>query len=96
MEEATREKFVRGTVASPRLDAVGSIGFGLSRTRMAREVRAQRVSVNGQLRSNPADAVKAGDIIALDGRGEAIVAELSGPTRKGRTGVTVKRVVQLT
>lgn len=91
MEETAREKLVRGTVASPRLDAIGSIGFGLSRTRMAREVRAERVSVNGHVRSNPADVLKEGDTIALEGRGAAIVQELSGPTRKGRTGVTMKR-----
>ena len=80
-----------GTVASPRLDAVGSIGFGISRTRMAREVRAERVCVNGRVRTNPAEMVRVGDAITLEGRGEAVVEQLSGPTRKGRTGVTVKR-----
>lgn len=93
MDETPREKLVKGTVASPRLDAVGSIAFGLSRTRVAREVKAERVSVNGQTRANPAELVKPGDVIALEGRGEAVVQELTGPTRKGRTGISVLRKI---
>lgn len=94
MEESTRDKQVKGTVASPRLDAVGSIAFGLSRTRVAREVKAERVVVNGEVRTNPAEVIKPGDVIALEGRGEAVVQELSGPTRKGRIGITVVRKVR--
>lgn len=93
MDETPREKVVKGTVASPRLDAVGSLGFGLSRTRMAREVRAERVAVNGRVEPDPAATVREGDVIALEGRGEAVVQELAGPTRKGRITVAVRRTV---
>lgn len=82
---------VKGSVASPRLDAVGSLAFGMSRTRMAREVKAERVAINGRVTTNPADIVKEGDVISLDGKGEAVVHELAGPTRKGRTAITVQR-----
>lgn len=91
MEEARREKLVKGTVASPRLDAVGSVAFGLSRTRMAREVKAERVTVNGTALADPAHTVKEGDVIGLAGRGEAVLREIAGPTRKGRLTVAVVR-----
>lgn len=90
--EGQRERQVKGTVASPRLDALGSIGFGLSRTRMARAIRAERVWVNGRSVANPAAPVAEGDRLRLEGRGEAVVQELGGPTRKGRTVVTLKRL----
>lgn len=91
MQQAPREKLVKGTVASPRLDAVGSLAFGLSRTRMAREVKAERVTLNGRVNTDPAQTVKAGDVIGLAGRGEAVVQEVGGPTRKGRLAVAVLR-----
>lgn len=90
-EQAPRDKSVKGSVASPRLDAVGSLAFGMSRTRMAREVKAERVAVNGRVTANPAEVVKEGDVISLEGKGEAVVQELAGPTRKGRTAITVQR-----
>lgn len=93
--EEVRERIVRGTVASPRLDALGSIGFGLSRTRMAREIRAERVRLNGEIVTDVAKAVGPTDVITLDGRGRAVIEELSGPTRKGRIGVTMKRQYNL-
>lgn len=89
--DEVREKIVRGTAASPRLDALGSIAFGLSRTRMAREIRAERVTLNRDIVADPAKTVGTDDVIALEGRGTAVVEELSGPTRKGRIGVTLKR-----
>jgi len=88
---AARVKEVRATVASPRLDAVASIGFGTSRTRMARDIRAERVKLNWKVVTDPAAAVKEGDVISVRGRGRAVVERLSGVTRKGRIGVTVKR-----
>lgn len=91
MNELQRERVVRGTVASPRLDALGSLGFGLSRTRMAREIRAQRVRLNGTLTTDAAKTVGPSDVIELEGRGRVIVDELAGPTRKGRLAVTVRR-----
>ena len=47
------------------LDAVGSLGFGLSRTRMAREVRAERVAVNGRVEPDPAAIVREGEDVLV-------------------------------
>lgn len=90
-QENIRERIVKGTAASPRLDALGSLGFGVSRTRMAREIKAQRVRLNGDVVTDTAKPVAVADVIALEGRGTAVIEELSGPTRKGRIGVTLKR-----
>lgn len=89
--EEIRERVVRGTVASPRLDAVAGLGFGVSRSRMAREIKAERVRLNGETVTDTAKPVTPGDVIGLEGRGEATLDELSGPTRKGRLGATLTR-----
>src|SRR5690606_41628539 len=73
MDETPREKVVKGTVASPRLDAVGSLGFGLSRTRMARVVRAERVAVNSRVEPDPAAPEREVDCICWACRGAASV-----------------------
>lgn len=86
-----RERVVRGTVASARLDALAGLGFGMSRSRMAREIKAERVRLNGVAVTDTAKIVSPGDVIALEGRGEATLDELSGPTRKGRLGVVLTR-----
>lgn len=91
-ERPLQQRLVRGTVASPRLDALGSLGFGLSRTRMAREIKAERVRLNRIVVTDTAKSVAPGDVITLEGRGDATVEELSGPTRKGRIKVTLKRL----
>jgi len=88
---AARVKEIRATVASPRLDAVASTAFGASRTKMARDIRAERVKVNWKIVSDPDALVKEGDVISVRGRGRAVVEQLSGLTRKGRIGITLKR-----
>ncbi|MBO8142357.1 MAG: hypothetical protein H0Z37_09315 [Firmicutes bacterium] len=86
-----RVREIRGTVASARLDAVAALAFSASRTRMARDIRATRIKLNWQVVTNPAAPVREGDVIALGGRGRAVVEKLSGPTRSGRIGITVRR-----
>ena len=88
-----REKEIRTTVASPRLDAVASDGFGVSRTRMAREIKAGRVRVNWQPSSNPDRLLTAGDVISIRGRGRVVLQEISGQTKKGRLGLVLKRMI---
>lgn len=88
-----REKIIRTTVASLRLDAVAALGFGESRTRMAREIKAERVKVNWKPVTNPDTAVNPGDIIAIRGRGRVIFRELSGQSKKGRQGIVLTRLL---
>lgn len=85
-------KDVQTTVASLRLDAVASSGFGISRSKAAQEIKAGRAWINWQPVDNPARPVKAGDVIALAGRGKVVVQSVGGPTRKGRIPVSLQAV----
>ena len=88
-----RVKEIKATVASLRLDAVASSGFGVSRTRMARDIKAERVKLNWKPVRDPAHDVAEGDILSIRGRGRVVVEEIQGTTRKGRIGVLLKRYI---
>lgn len=88
-----REKEIRTTVASLRLDAVASDGFGVSRTRMAREIRAGCVRVNWQVVQDPDKTLSEGDVISIRGRGRVILTQVAGETKKGRRGLMLKRLI---
>jgi len=88
-EEKIKE--IRTTVASMRLDAIVSSGFGISRTKAAEAINGERVQINWQSAKGPAQIVQAGDVISLRGRGRMEVAAVTGQSRKGRTGVLLKR-----
>lgn len=88
-----RVKEIKATVASMRLDAVASTGFGVSRTRMAREIKAERVKLNWKVVRDPAHEVQQGDTLSIRGRGRVVVEEVQGTTRKGRIGVLLKRYI---
>ena len=76
--EPERIKEIRSTVASLRLDAVAAAGYGVSRTKLVREIKAERVKVNWQVIANPAHQVEAGDVISLRGRGRLVLHEVQG------------------
>lgn len=88
-----RVKEIRTTVASLRLDAVAASGFGVSRAKMAREIKAARVKVNWEPVTSPAREVRPGDVISIRGRGRVIVESQEGTTRKGRLGLVLKRTL---
>ena len=71
-----RVKEVKTTVASLRLDAVAGAGFGVSRTKMAREIKAERVKVNWKVVSAPDYQVGLADTISIRGRGRVVVSEI--------------------
>lgn len=85
-----REKEIRATVSSPRLDAVAADGFGVSRTRMVKEIKAGHVRLNWQIELHPDKLLQQDDVISLRGHGRVIVAELGGQTKKGRLGLVLK------
>lgn len=86
-------KDIRGTVASMRLDAVASLGFGLSRSRAAALIKAQQVKVNWRPETDPACNLHPGDMITLGGRGRFKVASCDGESRKGRVRLTLTRYI---
>ncbi|MGI6037080.1 MAG: photosystem II S4 domain protein [Limnochordia bacterium] len=89
--EPEHVKSIRATVASLRLDAVAAAGFGTSRSKMAREIKAERVKVNWETVANPARSVAQGDILSIRGRGRVVVEEIVGTTKKGRQSIILQR-----
>ncbi len=86
-----RCKEIRATVASLRVDSIAAAGFGMSRSKAAVEIEADKVKLNWQSVKNSSQSVKEGDILSMRGRGRLEVAEIRGLTKKGRTGVLLKR-----
>jgi RNA-binding protein YlmH len=100
VREITREELappprkyreIKVTVQSLRLDAVAAHGFGLSRSKMAREIAAGKIYLNWRPRLDPSAAVKPGDVISARGRGRVELAETGGHTKKGRINVLLRR-----
>lgn len=84
-------KEIKTTVASLRLDAVASAGFGISRSKVAPAIRANQLKLNWQSVTNASAAVKEGDVISLAGRGRVEVAEVRGESKKGRIQLLLKK-----
>ncbi len=76
--------------ASLRLDAVGSAGFGLSRSRMAERIRQGAVRINWQVVTSPSRELAEGERVQLEGRGELTI-EAVHPTQRGRWRVEMSR-----
>lgn len=89
-EEA--KKAVR-SVASLRLDAVAAAGYGASRTKMAQDIKAGKVSLNRRVVMDPAEPVKPGDVVMIKGKGRLIIDAVGAKTRKGRINVEMTRIV---
>ena len=90
-ERAMRE--IRSTVMSMRLDAVAAAAFSVSRTRMADWIRGEKVSLDWEVETDPAAAVKVGSTLSLRGKGRAVLQSVGGVSRKGRTGIVLQRML---
>ena len=88
-EERTKE--IKATVASLRADSIAAVGFGMSRSKAATDISAEKVQLNWQTVKNASQTIKQGDILSMRGRGRLEVAEITGQTKKGRIGVLLKR-----
>lgn len=88
-ERKTQE--IRGTVSSPRLDAVIASGFRLSRGKAAELVNAGRVQVNWLDCAKPDRILQPGDSVSARGFGRFALDRIGEPTRKGRIPVFITR-----
>lgn len=86
-----RVKEIRATVASLRVDSIAASGFGMSRSKAADEIKAEKIKLNWQTVKNASQSIKQGDILSMRGRGRLEVAEVRGETRKGRIAVLLRR-----
>lgn len=84
-------KDIKGTVASLRLDAVLSLGFGVSRSKVALLIKGGVVSVNWKPINSPSIQLNEGDQVSLKGRGRLLVDAVEGETRKGRIRLKLKK-----
>jgi len=100
VEEMTKEalklpddnvKEVFATVPSLRLDAVAASGFGISRSKMADIIKAERVRVNWMVVSDCSYNIREGDKISIRGKGRVEVHKVRGETKKGRLSLVLRR-----
>jgi len=88
-EERTKE--IKATVASLRADSIAAAGFGMSRSKAAQEIAAEKLKLNWQTLKSASQSIKVGDVLSMRGRGRLEVTEIRGQTKKGRVGVLLKR-----
>lgn len=88
-----RCKEIKATVASLRVDSVAAAGFGSSRSKIADDIAADKLKLNWQPVKSASQTVKAGDMLSMRGRGRVEIAEVRGQTKKGRTGLLLKRYI---
>lgn len=85
-----KQKQINTVEASMRLDAVGSSGFSMSRSKLADIVKSGGVFVNYKEVTSPAKVLKTGDVVTLRGKGRIEIGECS-LTSKGRYRVELVR-----
>jgi len=90
LPQPRKPRKVSSVEASLRLDAVGSAGFGVSRSRMSALIRQGAVRLNWQPVSSPSKELALGDRVQLQGRGELIL-ERAELTQKQRWRVELLR-----
>ena len=81
---------VKGTVASPRLDAVVSLFAGKGRSQATELIAAGFVFVNGIAAFKNDMHLNDGDVISVRGHGKAIF-ETGGKSKKDRTFITLNK-----
>lgn len=85
-----KKKELTTVEASLRLDAIASAGFGMSRSKMVDLIDGGDVRVNWKDVTSASYNVKAGDLIALRGKGRLEVGEIN-ITKKDRYRVQLTR-----
>ena len=87
-----KKKELTTVEASLRLDAIASAGFGMSRSKMVDLINGNDVRVNWQEISQPSYSLKAGDLIAIRGKGRLEVVAID-VTKKERYRVQLVRYI---
>lgn len=78
------EKTGTGSVASPRLDSVAALVFGLPRKDAQERIEKGLVFVNNTPCLKPERQIEAGDRLTIRGMGRAKIEGFGGVSRKGR------------
>lgn len=88
-DDVFEERFF--SVASVRLDAVLAAAFSLSRTKAGSVIESGAVFVNSVQTLKPDQKLDEGDKLVLRGKGKALLYEIRGESKKGRTHVLIRR-----
>lgn len=88
-----RFKEINSTVASLRLDSIASVGFGISRSKIAEYIKAEKVNINWEKTASLTKQVQEGDTISIRGKGRVVLEKVGGLTRKGRIGIQLKKYI---
>lgn len=86
-------KPVHGTVSSLRLDSILAVGFQISRGQAAQRIAAGAVAVDGAVCTKADRILDEGVRISVRGLGKIRLRQISGLTRKGRTGIELERYI---
>ena len=84
---------LRDTVPSLRLDNVLGTAFKLSRSNAVTAIKSGLVSVDHVECLKPDAKLQEGSVIVLKGKGKAILKEVAGESKKGRTWVLIERFI---
>lgn len=90
---AARVKEIKATVASLRLDCIASAGFGISRSKIAELIKAERVHLNWEATDSLTKQVQEGDTLSIRGKGRVVLEKIVGNTKKGRIGLVIKKLI---
>jgi len=93
LQPERRFKEIKSTVASLRLDAIASLAFGLSRSKIAPFIKGENMKLNFKAVKDPSTPVKEGDVISGARLGRAKVVEIGGQSKKGRIYVKLHKYI---
>lgn len=84
-------KRIRVTSAGPRMDAILSAGYGVSRAQAAQWISRGLVKRNHVDELRPDVRLAPGDVLSVRGKGRLVVEEYLGETKKGRFSYALVR-----
>ncbi len=84
---------ITDTVASPRIDAIASSGFSISRENASNLVRSGKLSIDRVICQSPDRQVQSGSVISALGYGKFKVTIPGGLSKKGRIFVEILKYV---
>lgn len=85
-----KTKEITSVEASLRLDAVGSAGFSMSRSKLAEQISNGDVRVNWKVITQPSHTLTTADLITLRGKGRVQIEDIA-ETKKGRYRIQMTR-----
>ena len=84
------EKVIHTVEASTRIDAIASAGFGLSRSKITKQIKKGFLRLNWVLNDQPSKSVNIGDLIHLDKKGSLKILNID-KTKKDRWRIKLLR-----